>query len=500
MNAKIKELPITVDQINKEHFGGARQIPADLELERSILGAILWSYKVLIHLRILNSDCFYFPQHLPIWQAICEMEAKAAAIDLVTITEQLRKNGDLEFIGGPAYLSALTNKAATSATAPDIALFLRELATRRKIIETSGQAIYRAFDRTFDALQAADLFERDAMALNSFNIGKVASMADIAVQINKDADLLAQKTGNLTGIPTGIDGLDEAIDGLQAPDMFTLAARPGMGKTGLALSIAKYVSERGIPVGLVNLEMSNKQVFNRIASMEAEIQAKYIRNPSLRNKAGERILSDLALERRAAAIAHCSELPIRMEDEGGMNIAKLRSVARKMKSEHGIQVLILDYLQLMEGGDSRGSRENDVSKMSRGFKTLLKELDIAGICLSQLSRAVETRGGSKIPKLSDLRESGSIEQDSDIVAFIYRPEYYDILEDEAGESLKGLAKLIIAKNRHGELDTIDITFDAEFTRFRNYTYEWEETATDPAPVVHMVPPQPIPDDEDELPF
>ncbi|MEL7124380.1 MAG: replicative DNA helicase, partial [Bacteroidota bacterium] len=299
----------------------------------------------------------------------------------------------------------------------------------------------------------------------------IESMSSLASKAIKQLEELKNKEDGLTGVPTGFTVLDRLTSGWQPSDLIILAARPGMGKTSFVLSLAKNAAldfKKG--VAIFSLEMSSLQLAQRIISMDAEVSGSKMRNGQL---------EDYEWQQLHSSIEKLSEIPIHIDDTPGINVFELRAKCRRLKKQHDIQMVIIDYLQLMSGGsdNQKGNREQEVSAISRALKGLAKELNVPVIALSQLSRAVEVRGGSKRPQLSDLRESGSIEQDADQVAFIYRPEYYDILEDEEGQSLKGVAEVIMAKNRHGKLDTIRMKFTAEFARFSDL----EDTGFDDLP-------------------
>jgi len=285
------------------------------------------------------------------------------------------------------------------------------------------------------------------------------SMGSLAAKALKQLEEMAEKEEGLTGVPTGFTELDRLTSGWQPSDMIIVAARPGMGKTSYTLALARNAAvDFKKPVAIFSLEMSNLQLVQRLISMEAEISGSKLRSGQL---------EDYEWQQLQSAIEKMSEVPIFIDDTPGINIFELRAKCRRLKMQHDIQMVIIDYLQLMTGGgeSSKGNREQEISMISRSLKALAKELSVPVIALSQLSRAVETRGGSKRPMLSDLRESGAIEQDADIVSFIYRPEYYQILEDEEGQSLKGVAEIIVAKHRNGALKTVKLKFTDQFAKF-----------------------------------
>jgi replicative DNA helicase len=374
--------------------------------------------------------------------------------------DELKKSGDLEAIGGPAYLAELTNRVASAANIEYHARIIAQKYIQRELITTSTKVIRDAFEDTTDVFQLLDDAEQGLFAIAQQNMSRgYESMSTLASKALKQLEELKGREDGLTGVPTGFTDLDRLTSGLQKSDLIILAARPGMGKTSFTLSLAKNAAaEFGKGVAFFSLEMSNLQLSQRIISMEAEISGMKMRNGQL---------EEYEWQQLHTAIERIGEAPIFIDDTPGINVFELRAKCRRLKMQHDIQLIIIDYLQLMSGGgeNQKGNREQEVSAISRALKGLAKELNVPVIALSQLSRAVEVRGGTKRPQLSDLRESGSIEQDADMVAFIYRPEYYQIMEDEEGQSLKGIADIIIAKNRHGELKDVRMRFTAEFARF-----------------------------------
>lgn len=437
--------------------------PQALPLEEAVLGAIMLDKDALaVVLDILRSDSFYLDGHKMIFKAMLRLFEKSRPIDLLTVMEELKKAGELEQAGGPAYLAELTERVASAANIEYHARIIAQKYIQRELIRTSTQVIRDAYEDTTDVFELLDSAEQGLFAIAQQNMSRgYESMGGLSTKLIKQLEELKEKEDGLTGVPTGFTDLDRLTSGWQRSDLIILAARPGMGKTSFVLSLAKNAaSEFGKGVAVFSLEMSNLQLATRIISMQAEISGSKMRNGQL---------EDYEWQQLHSAIERISEAPIYIDDTPGINIFELRAKCRRMKMQHDIQLIIIDYLQLMSGGgeNSKGNREQEISAISRALKGLAKELDVPVIALSQLSRAVETRGGTKRPQLSDLRESGAIEQDADIVSFIYRPEYYDILEDEEGMSLKGIAEVIIAKHRNGALDTVKLKFTAEYARFSN---------------------------------
>jgi len=435
--------------------------PQAVPLEEAVLGAIMLDKEALtVVLDILRAESFYLNAHQLIYKAMMRLFEKSQPVDLLTVTEELKKTSDLEAAGGPYYLIELTNKVASAANIEYHARIIAQKFVQRELITVSTKIITDAYEDSTDVFELLDDAEQGLFSIAQQNMSRgVESMSSLAAKAQKQMEELRKKEDGLTGVPSGFTDLDRLTSGLQRSDLIILAARPGMGKTAFTLSLARNAAMTfKKAVAFFSLEMSALQLAQRIIAMEAEISGMKMRNGQL---------EDYEWEQLNAALERVSEVPIYIDDTPGINVFELRAKCRRLKMQHDIDLIVIDYLQLMSGGgdNQRGNREQEVSAISRALKGLAKELNVPVIALSQLSRAVETRGGSKRPQLSDLRESGSIEQDADIVAFIYRPEYYDILEDEEGMSLKNVAELIVAKHRHGALETVRMRFEAEFARF-----------------------------------
>ena len=437
--------------------------PQAVPLEEAVLGALMLDKEALtVVLDILRSNSFYLDSHQAIYKAMIRLFERSQPIDLLTVAEELRKKGELEIAGGPAYLSELTMKVASSANIEYHARIIAQKYIQRELIRVSTSIIKDAFEDTTDVFDLLDTAEQGLFSIAQQNMNKsYDTMGSLASQALKQMESLKGQTDGLTGVPTGFAELDRLTSGWQPSDLIILAGRPGMGKTSFVLSLARNAAmdfKKGVAV--FSLEMSSLQLATRIISIEAEIEGSKMRNGQLEEYEWQQLHS---------AIERVSEIPIFIDDTPGINVFELRAKCRRLKMQHDIQMIIIDYLQLMSGGgeSSKGNREQEVSMISRALKGLAKELNVPVIALSQLSRAVETRGGTKRPQLSDLRVSGSIEQDADMVSFVYRPEYYQILEDEEGQSLKNVAEIIIAKNRHGALKTVKLRFTPQYARFSN---------------------------------
>ena len=488
---------------------GYRQTPADkpppdgkvppqaIPLEEAAIGAILTDRDAIgIVLETLRPESFYIPANAEIFRACLKLNAAGEPIDILTVTNALTAAGKLDKVGGMAYIVELSNRVASSANLEYHARIVAQKALARDIIQAGYDAIREAHDEATDAF--ALLEQAQSRLFDLANVGgrKAMHVSQIAPRLTATISRAMQKPDGITGAPTGFKALDGITGGWQKTDLIVIAARPGMGKTALVLNNALYAAKQGIPVAIFSLEMGAQQLFNRIISMETEIPAGQIMKGQLREHEWQAV---------SQAIEEVSRMPIYIDDTSGLSIQALRSKARMLKAQHGIQVVIIDYLQLMSGGQegqrSTGNREQEISAISRGCKSLAKDLDVPVIALSQLSRAVETRGGSKRPQLSDLRESGAIEQDADIVAFIYRPEYYGITEDESGNSTAGRAEFIIAKHRNGALDDIGLCFHDKTTRFMDVSVY--ESSMFPKPALSAqtsIPASARPTNEDEIPF
>jgi replicative DNA helicase len=449
--------------------------PQAKEFEEAILGAIMIEEKVIDEvIDILKVESFYVDAHQRIFQAIKDLYSGSHPIDLLTVTEQLKKNGDLEAVGGPFYVTQLTNKVGSAANAEYHARIVAQKYIQRMLITSSTETIKNAYEDTTDVFELLDKAETNLMLISENNAKKASE--DIASLIKKELieiDTRINSDEHLNGVPSGFMELDRATGGWQKSDLIVMAARPGMGKTAFTLALARNGAvDHKKAVAFFSLEMSSNQLVQRMISMESEIPAEKIRKGNLEKHEYQQLTSKIDLLREAK---------IFIDDTPGMNIFELRSKCRKLKQKHDISMIIIDYLQLMSGtneGKGGGNREQEISQISRSLKGLAKELQVPVIALSQLSRAPETRGGNKKPILSDLRESGAIEQDADIVIFLYRGEYYGIPQDEDGQSTKDVAEIIIAKHRNGPLKTVKAKFIGRFAKFADFDeFQNEENST-----------------------
>ena len=447
---------------------GGKLPPQALELEEAVLGALmLEKHAITAVAEILSPASFYKDNNNIIYQAIVDLFSRAEPIDILTVTAELRKKGQLELVGGAYYITMLTNRVASAANIEAHARIIAEKFLQRELIRIAGEIQNEAFEDSSDAFKLLDSAEKKLFELSQGNIKRsYLNINAVVKQTLKDIEDLKQQSGKYTGIPSGFTKLDNLTGGFQRSDLIIVAARPGMGKTAFALSVARNASFEGLgenqkprAVAIFSLEMGNKQMVSRMISSEAEISGHKLRT-------GE--LKDYEWEQLNAKIASLSEAPIFIDDTPALSVFELRAKCRRLKQQNDISMILIDYLQLMRGddtGNKNGNREQEVSYISRSLKALAKELDVPVIALSQLSRQTERRTNSNRPMLSDLRESGSIEQDADMVMFIYRPEYYNITEWEEGDPTTGQAEVMIAKNRHGAIENIRLRFLKDYTKF-----------------------------------
>jgi len=436
--------------------------PQAVDLEEAVLGALMLEKSPLNDVIdiIHRPDIFYKDAHKKIYEAIQELFSASESIDILTVTQKLRANGEIENVGGPYYISQLTNRVASAAHAEAHARILVQKFILREMIRISGKIIQNAYDETTDVFNLLDEAESELFAVAEGNIRKdYESMASLLFKAQNEIENAMLKEDGVNGIATGFTDLDKITSGWQKSDMIVVAARPGMGKTAFVLSMARNVAvDYQHPVAVFSLEMSSIQLVNRLISGEAEIPAEDIRRGNFSKKEFEQFFE---------RTKQLSEAPIYIDDTPALSIFELRAKCRRLKQQHNIQLIIIDYLQLMSSGGKSGNREQEISNISRSIKEIAKELDVPIIALSQLSRSVETRGGDKRPMLSDLRDSGAIEQDADIVSFIYRPEYYQLTEWPDGTPCTSQAEIIVAKHRNGSLKDIRLKFLGKYAKFTN---------------------------------
>ncbi len=448
--------------------------PQAIQLEEAVLGAIMIDKDALaVVINILKPESFYKPQHTLIYRAMLTLFEKTQPIDLLTVHEALKKSAELDNAGGIHYLVELSNKVGSAANIEYHARIIAQKHIQRELIRIGTSTVSGAFDETMDVFDLLDETERNLYDVTSGNINRgYESLGALAAKAQKHLEEVSQKEEGLTGVPSGFTALDRVTSGWQPSDLIIVAARPGMGKTSFVLALARNAAfDHNMPIAIFSLEMASQQLVTRLLSMESEIEGTKMRNGRLDPQEWTKMHQ---------TIERMSEVPIYIDDTPGINIFELRAKCRRLKMHHDIRMIIIDYLQLMSGrsDNKSGNREQEISSISRALKGLAKELNVPVIALSQLSRAVETRGGAKRPMLSDLRESGAIEQDADIVTFIYRPDYYELDSGVDDTVPKGTVEIIIAKHRHGPLDTVQLKFvdkyakfteldDFDFTRLRN---------------------------------
>jgi replicative DNA helicase len=448
--------------------------PQAKEIEESVLGAILLDKDAFASvMEILNKDSFYVQSHQAIYAAMEQLFEDSKPIDIITVTEQLKSNGEINLVGGPIYIMDLSNRVASSANIEYHARILAQKQIQRDLIKVSSSIIKDAYEDTTDVFELLDQSEQKLFAITQNNLGrKTQTMSAVLAKVMKNLETLSEKDESITGIPSGFTDLDRITSGWQRSDLIIVAARPGMGKTAMTLNIARNAAASGFPVAIFSLEMSNEQLVSRIISSEIGLEGKKLRSGNL-SDAEWAILNN--------KIPDLEKLQIYTDDTPGINAFELRAKCRRLKKQYNIELIIIDYLQLMTGGNNKsGNREQEISSISRALKSLSKELNVPVIALSQLNRSVEVRGGDKRPVLSDLRESGAIEQDADIVSFIYRPEYYgfETWNDETEEPCQGQAEFIVAKHRNGELKNIRLKFIKEYAKFENldrFNFDQAET-------------------------
>jgi len=440
--------------------------PQAIELEQAVLGALMIDNESLSDaIDSLRSEYFYSPKHQKIFEAITNLFNNTQPVDILTVSEELKRNEYFENVGGLAYISELTNNVASASNTEFHARIIAEKFIKRSLINISRKISTDAFD---DAVDIFDLLNNAESELFTVTEGTLRKSYDKMSSLIKGAleniEVLRNKEDGLSGIASGFTNLDRVTSGWQDSDLIICAARPGMGKTALALTMTRNIAiDHNTPIGFFSLEMSSEQLVNRLIASEAELGASKLRKGDL---------ADHEMVQLHEKIKELSEAPIFIDDTPGLTIFELRAKARRLVKNHGVKIIMIDYLQLMNAGGNAGNREQEISTISRSLKGIAKELKIPVIALSQVNRGVESRTGigSKRPMLSDLRESGAIEQDADIVTFIYRPEYYKIYEWDNGDDSRGQGELIIAKHRNGSLKNVRLKFIAEFAKFSDLDY------------------------------
>jgi replicative DNA helicase len=458
--ASAARTPLPVKQVDE--YGHLQ--PQAPELEEAVIGALMIekdAYSLVSE--ILKPASFYEHRHQLIYQAITDLSLRQQPVDILTVTEQLRTMGVLDEVGGPFYITQLSGKMVSSAHIEYHARIIAQKYLARELISFTSNIQTKAFDETQDVDDLMQEAEGKLFEISQQNMKKDYTQINPVIQEAYEMlQKAAARTDGLSGLESGFHALDRMTSGWQNSDLVIIAARPAMGKTAFVLSMAKNMAVNSkIPVALFSLEMSNVQLVNRMIVNVCEI-------PGEKIKSGQ--LAQYEWAQLDSKITQLYDAPLYVDDTPSLSVFELRTKARRLVREHGVKIIIIDYLQLMNAsGMSFGSRQEEVSTISRSLKGLAKELNIPIIALSQLNRGVESREGAegKRPQLSDLRESGAIEQDADMVCFIHRPEYYKIYKDEQGNDLRGMAEIIIAKHRNGAVGDVLLRFRAEFARFQN---------------------------------
>ena len=454
----------STNELSLEQLG--KVPPQAKDLEEAVLGALMLDSDALSNaIEILRTESFYQTEHQKVFTAIETLFNSAQPVDILTVTNQLRKNGELDEIGGAVFVAGLTERVASAANIETHARIIAQKYIQRELIKISAKIMTDAYDETSDVFDLLGEAEKSLYEVSEGNIRKnYDKMSSLIRQALHQIEEVKNKEGGIIGVPSGFQDLDKITSGWQKSDLVIIAARPGMGKTAFVLSTARNTAVQfNKPVAVFSLEMSSVQLVNRLIASESGIAAEKLRKGNLEDHEW------IQLNQK---ITQLSEAPIFIDDTPALTIFELRAKCRRLKKQHDVELIIIDYLQLMHAGGSQksGNREQEISTISRSLKSIAKELDVPIIALSQLSRAVETRGGDKRPMLSDLRESGAIEQDADIVCFIYRPEYYGMTEWPNSAPGKdpdctGQGEIIIAKHRNGSLDNVRLRFIANLAKF-----------------------------------
>ncbi|MDB4835342.1 replicative DNA helicase [Cyclobacteriaceae bacterium] len=457
-----KSQSFSEQQNNSTQFEGLGKLPPqEPEMEAAVLGALMLEKDALTDVvDVLKPESFYIEKHQVIYNAIMMLFQMSEPIDILTVTNHLKRTGDLQKAGGAFYISQLTSKVNSAANIEYHSRIVSEMSIKRSLISISSEMQKDAYEQTSDVFELLDKTEQALFHVSDSNVRK--SYSDMQSTLREALQEIEDRKDNsdgLTGVPSGLTQLDRVTNGWQPSDLVIIAARPAMGKTAFVLTCLRNASvDFGKPVVIFSLEMSAVQLITRIISSEAEIASDKLRKGDL---------EEYEWKQLHEKITDLSEAKLFVDDTPGLSILELRAKCRRLKQQHDIQMIVIDYLQLMSGDTASrkaGNREQEIASISRSLKHIAKELEVPVIALSQLSRAVESRG-DKRPQLSDLRESGSIEQDADQVMFLFRPEYYGITETDEGMPTAGMGEVIIAKNRHGSLEDVPLKFIGQFTKF-----------------------------------
>jgi replicative DNA helicase len=446
---------ITIEQ------AGGRIPPHSTDAEVAVLGAMLVDKDAVSKVvEVVDEECFYHEQHRVIFSAMMAMFERGVTIDLITLNNELQRDGQLDRVGGTFALTDLSLRAVSSANVEFHARIVLERYLKRQLIRVAGEIANDCYDETTDALDEVDRAEQRIFEVAERRLRRSYSgMEKLAKNVLEHILTFGDDHNGVTGVPSGFTKLDEMLSGFQKTDLVILAARPSMGKTALALSIARNAASTGKAVGIFSLEMSAQQLVMRFISADSEINLQRLRSGKLTDEERKQLVRRLDKLMKS---------PIYIDDSAGMSPVEFRAKCRRMKIEHKIDMVIVDYLQLMHAPKAE-SREREISVISHTLKQVAKELDIPVVALSQLNRSLESRS-DKRPMLSDLRESGSIEQDADVVMFVHRPEYYKIEKFEDGASTENIAEIIIGKQRNGPVGDLRLYYDKNLARFANLSY------------------------------
>jgi len=431
--------------------------PQNLEAEQSVLGGILLENQALnTVLELLTVDDFYSESHRKIFAAVLDLSEKRDPCDLVTLSDALRNRNQLEQVGNAAYLASLVDSVPSAANIVYYCRIVKQKAILRRLIGTATEILNRSYSPGAEIDQVLDEAERSIFDISQNKIRpSFYPIKEIIKESFKAIERLFERKDLITGVPTGFEKLDEMTSGLQNSDLIVIAGRPSMGKTAFALNIAQHAAiQDGTPVAIFSLEMAKEQIALRMLSSEARVDSQRIRKG---------FLGETDWPKLTTAAGNLSETRIFIDDTPAITVLEMKAKARRLKAEAGLGLIILDYLQLMRGSDGRESREQEISEISRSLKALAKELSIPVVALSQLNRKVEDRTNRR-PQMADLRESGAIEQDADVILFLYRDEVYNKSEDNPE---KGIAEVIVGKQRNGPVGTVKVAFLEKYTRFEN---------------------------------
>jgi len=457
----------TIEQLNA-YYG--KVPPQATEVEEAVLGALMLEKDAYHTVQaILKPESFYKEEHKKIFNAIKDLASKEKPIDLLVVTQELKNRGELDEVGGPLYITQLTSRVASAAHIEFHARIIAQKFIQRELILISSEIQSKSYEDAMELNDLIDFAEASLFRVTEGNITKESQpIKPLLQRAVEQIEINSKKPDGLSGIASGFSKLDNITGGWQKTDLIIIAARPAMGKTAFVLTMARNMSViHKVPVAVFSLEMSSLQLVNRLISAETELGSDKIKSGRLENWEWE------VFNRK---LKNLEEAPLFIDDTPALSIFEFRAKCRRLKMQYNIGIVVVDYLQLMTtGGDIRGNREQEVSMISRNLKAIAKEIDVPIVALSQLNRSVESREGKR-PQLSDLRESGAIEQDADMVMFIHRPEYYGIHTDQEGNSLKGIAEIIVAKHRNGAIGEFHLSFKAHLARFSDLESAIDESS------------------------